>query len=89
MADACNHVSRTPKGCNLCTLAELVRQRGAVGNGVDETWTSCPYCGGLVCGRGNPPTIYHALPECPEYLAEPVESYTEKLHAKIRGAGRD
>lgn len=89
MADACDHVSRTAMGCRLCTLAELVCQRGAVGNGVDETWTSCPYCGLLVCAQGDPPTIFHALPECAKYRAESVEAYTEKLRAKIRGAGRD
>lgn len=93
MSGQCNHESRTPQGCDLCRLIGLVRERGAVGNGVDDTFTSCPYCAALVRCHGVPPTIYHLTPECDRYLADvgggTLQAYVDKLHAKIRGAGRE
>lgn len=86
---ACQHESRTPNGCPICEMKRLVRERGAVGNGVDETFTSCPYCALLVRCLGDPPTVFHERPECVQYRVEPLESYTDKLRAKIRGAGRE
>ena len=84
---SCSHESRTATGCKLCELKELVRVRGAVGDGVSETYVACPHCRMLVRCVGMPITVYHEKPDCAASLADPLDVYVAKLHAQILAAG--